>query len=193
VIRKEIASLLVLFFILINLSTKSNAKGFPWPLFLPAITNKGVDCNGVKGGTAYKDNCSICVKGTTGKTPCAQDCNGDWGGDAVIDECGVCGGDGAPCPVTSLGKFCSGDCNGSFCQSSGTIISSICTDSDLAMPCVGTATGMFCSQSCSSDADCVNTNNEMKCLTSCPDFPDLAGRCLVASDHTWMINVMCPK
>ncbi|MCP3928891.1 MAG: hypothetical protein GY705_07305 [Bacteroidetes bacterium] len=166
---------------------------FPWTMFLPAIIAGAEDCNGIKGGGAYIDNCGICVGGTTESTPCSQDCNDVWGGNAEIDECGVCGGGGPPCPVTSLGKFCSDDCNGSFCQSSGPSISTICTDSDLAMPCVGTATGMFCSKSCTNDSDCANQNNAMKCLTSCPDYPDLAGRCLVDSDHTWMVDVMCPE
>ncbi|MBK8807890.1 MAG: Ig-like domain-containing protein [Bacteroidales bacterium] len=33
---------------------------------------KGSDCAGVAGGTAYTDNCSSCVGGTTGKIACSQ-------------------------------------------------------------------------------------------------------------------------
>ncbi|MFN8437799.1 MAG: carbohydrate-binding protein [Cytophagales bacterium] len=50
------------------------------------------DCNGVAGGSAYLDDCSICVGGTTGKTACVKDCNGTANGTAVLDNCGVCVG-----------------------------------------------------------------------------------------------------
>ncbi|MFQ3579357.1 MAG: Ig-like domain-containing protein, partial [Bacteroidales bacterium] len=36
------------------------------------LTVKALDCAGVAGGTAYIDNCGVCVAGTTGKTPCPQ-------------------------------------------------------------------------------------------------------------------------
>jgi hypothetical protein len=44
----------------------------------------------VFGGSAVKDNCNVCVGGTTGKTACEQDCNSTWGGKAVTDNCGRC-------------------------------------------------------------------------------------------------------
>ena len=50
------------------------------------------DCNGVKDGTAYMDNCDTCVSGNTGETACIQDCNEDWGGTAYADTCGTCVG-----------------------------------------------------------------------------------------------------
>lgn len=50
------------------------------------------DCNGTMGGTAYLDQCDICVGGTTAKLPCVKDCNGDKDGKAYIDNCGVCVG-----------------------------------------------------------------------------------------------------
>lgn len=56
------------------------------------VSYHGADCNGVEGGTAYYDNCAICVGGNTGGTECAQDCNGDWGGDAYLDDCEICVG-----------------------------------------------------------------------------------------------------
>ena len=56
-------------------------------------TNK--DCNGVENGSAYLDNCAVCVGGNTGATACTQDCAGIWGGNAVFDDCGVCGGSNA--------------------------------------------------------------------------------------------------
>ncbi|HRK29297.1 MAG TPA: T9SS type A sorting domain-containing protein, partial [Chitinophagales bacterium] len=34
------------------------------------------------GGTAYLDNCDICVGGNTGNTPCVEDCTGVFGGSA---------------------------------------------------------------------------------------------------------------
>ncbi|MCI5208276.1 MAG: DUF1566 domain-containing protein [Candidatus Electrothrix sp. ATG2] len=49
-----------------------------------------VDCNGVVGGFAYLDECSICVGGDTGKIACTQDCNSEWGGTALVDGNGVC-------------------------------------------------------------------------------------------------------
>ena len=53
---------------------------------------RGYDCNGVYGGTAYLDNCNVCVGGNTGVIPCVQDCNGVYGGTAYLDNCNVCVG-----------------------------------------------------------------------------------------------------
>ncbi len=50
------------------------------------------DCNNVKDGTAYIDQCGACVEGNTGLTACTQDCYGDLGGDATVDSCGICVG-----------------------------------------------------------------------------------------------------
>jgi pectate lyase len=72
------------------------------------------DCNGVDNGTAYKDDCNICVGGNTGKTACTKDCNGDINGNATLDQCGVCIGG-------NTGKTaCSGAMQGeSFCSAIG--------------------------------------------------------------------------
>ena len=75
-----------------------------------------IDCAGVCGGSAVKDDCNNCVGGTTGKIPCIQDCNGDYGGDAYIDICGVCveGNTGKKhdkCCGNTVD--CNGDCGGS--------------------------------------------------------------------------------
>jgi uncharacterized protein (TIGR02145 family) len=51
-----------------------------------------IDCNGDAGGSAYTDNCGICVGGNTGKTACIQDCTGEWGGSAIENSCGCVGG-----------------------------------------------------------------------------------------------------
>lgn len=37
---------------------------------------KEPDCNGDRGGTAYLDNCDVCVEGATGKLPCSSIQNG---------------------------------------------------------------------------------------------------------------------
>ena len=54
--------------------------------------NPKIDCNGVVNGSAYLDECAICVEGNTGKTACYVDCNGDKNGTAYSDDCGVCVG-----------------------------------------------------------------------------------------------------
>ena len=118
-------------------------------------------------------------------------CDGVANSGIEFDECGVCGGDGSTCETTSLGLFCSNDCDGSFCSNWSS--NSPCVDSDLSSSCLGTSTGMYCSQSCSSDADCENPNRDMKCLTSCPDYPDQAGKCWSVSDYTFMTNSICPE
>lgn len=60
------------------------------------------DCNGTMGGTAYMDQCNICVGGNTGKTACVKDCNGDVNGTAHLDNCGVCvGGNSSYQPCVS--------------------------------------------------------------------------------------------
>ncbi|PCI99179.1 MAG: hypothetical protein COB15_04465 [Flavobacteriales bacterium] len=38
----------------------------------------GNDCNGVFGGTAYFDNCGVCVGGNTGLTPCISYCTSTY-------------------------------------------------------------------------------------------------------------------
>lgn len=44
-------------------------------LIITGINVSVVDCNGVTGGSAYLDNCDVCVGGNTGLTPCAVACN----------------------------------------------------------------------------------------------------------------------
>lgn len=73
------------------------------------------DCAGVPGGTAYLDDCEICVEGTTGLLPCVLgctdevacnydplatvddgscgyliDCAGVCGGTSIVDDCDIC-------------------------------------------------------------------------------------------------------
>lgn len=88
---------------------------------------------------------------------------------------------------TCIGEYC-GECQATFCQKGGT---GICPCSDLEMPCVGTGLGMYCSKSCITDDDCANPNTAMKCLTSCPDYPDVEGICWEAVSADWMVSDVC--
>lgn len=56
------------------------------------FSTNAVDCNSETGGSAYIDNCSQCVGGSTGNSACEPDCNDEWGGSAAIDGCGICAG-----------------------------------------------------------------------------------------------------
>lgn len=103
----------------------------PWSLFLPAILSSTEDCNGVKRGSAYVDNCGNCVGGTTGITACQQDCSGEWGGPAEVDECGMCGGTGAPCPECTL------TCNSSGFDKYSCGSSSVYTEYDICRDLLG--------------------------------------------------------
>jgi len=69
------------------------------------------DCNGDWNGTAFADNCGICVEGNTGRAACVQDCNGEWGGNASVDSCGECVGGNTG--KTACGQDCNGDWGGS--------------------------------------------------------------------------------
>lgn len=60
--------------------------------FVLTVSCVPVDCNGDANGTAFIDDCNVCVGGNTGLTACVQDCNGDFGGTAFIDECDDCVG-----------------------------------------------------------------------------------------------------
>lgn len=78
------------------------------------VYNPRIDCNGVTNGTAYLDQCSVCVGGNTGLQACYVDCNGDKDGTAVIDDCGVCSGGNTG--VTA----CAGAIQGEdFCEATG--------------------------------------------------------------------------
>ncbi len=97
----------------------------------------GEDCNGVKDGTAYLDDCNICVGGTTGETACIQDCNNEWGGTAYTDNCSACVGG-------NTGKIaCTQDCNNEW---GGTAYTDNCS------ACVGGNTGKIaCIQDCNDE------------------------------------------
>lgn len=42
------------------------------------IANVPKDCNGVAGGSAFNDGCGVCVRGNTGKYPCANLADGEY-------------------------------------------------------------------------------------------------------------------
>lgn len=71
------------------------------------------DCNGIENGSAYQDQCGICVGGNTGKVPCIVDCNGDPNGTASLDKCGICSGGNTvitPCTgAIQAEDFCEAD------------------------------------------------------------------------------------
>jgi len=102
-----------------------------------SVTCDFLDCNGNLNGTAFLDDCNVCVGGNTGLTACVQDCNGDFGGTAVLDDCNVCVGGN-----TGL-TACVQDCNGDF---GGTAVLDNCN------VCVGGNTGLTaCVADCNGD------------------------------------------
>lgn len=92
-----------------------------------------IDCNNVEDGSAYFDDCSICVGGDTGKEECKIDCNGDLNGSAYLDDCDICVGG-----ATGL-EECKEDCNGDL---GGSAYLSEC---DI---CVGGSTGKTEEEEC---------------------------------------------
>lgn len=86
--------------------------------WVPVVPIYGVkDCAGVLNGTAYQDDCGVCVGGTTGKTACVKDCNGVVNGTATLDNCSRCiGGTTNKTACTS-----SGEAETDACSYEGTI------------------------------------------------------------------------
>lgn len=70
------------------------------------------DCNNDSAGTAYIDNCDVCVEGNTGETACITDCNGISGGTASYDVCGICSGGNTGITPNTNTSLCKIDCNG---------------------------------------------------------------------------------
>lgn len=91
-----------------------------------------------------------------------------------------------------LGYACDSGCTGTTCSRGGGGYGRLCPDSDLDLPCIGTAAGMFCSKSCTSDVDCENDNEPMKCLTACETFPSDAGKCWTVGAHAFLTEQVCP-
>ncbi|GAL86638.1 pectinesterase [Sporocytophaga myxococcoides] len=81
-----------------------------WTPFVPTYGVK--DCAGVTGGSAFKDDCGICVGGTTGKSACVKDCNGIANGTATFDICSRCiGGTTGKIACSSVGEAEDEACN----------------------------------------------------------------------------------
>ena len=89
------------------------------------------DCAGVPFGESLVDQCGVCD--TNPNNDCVQDCNNDWGGTAFINECLVCvGGNtgisvdaGLDCSNTCWGKSELDECG--VCNGSGAIYECGCT------------------------------------------------------------------
>lgn len=117
----------------IVVKAKTDADNEKYTLYKLKITGADIgdpnapDCNGVPGGTAYLDNCEVCVGGNTNVEPCVQDCKGNWGGMAVLDDCGNC------IVVEEGEEPCVDDCNGIL---GGTAFIDVCG------VCVGGDTGL---------------------------------------------------
>ncbi len=140
--------------------------------FSVTVTCDPIDCNGVTNGTAFLDNCNICVGGNTGLTACLADCNGDFGGTAFLDNCNICvgGNTGLTACLADCNTgltACVADCNGDF---GGTAFLDNCNI------CVGGNTGLTaCVADCNGDFGgtasldncniCVGGNTG---LTACP-------------------------
>jgi len=75
------------------------------------------DCNGQWGGSAYINQCLVCVGGNTGNDDSMGiDCKGECWGESVYDECGVCDGPGA---IYECGCI---DLNADICDCEGNIL-----------------------------------------------------------------------
>jgi hypothetical protein len=144
-----------------------------------------VDCNDVPNGTAYVDNCGICVP--ENNLSCQIACDGEWYNDEsapVYDECNICGGDGIPsgdcdcdgnvvdeCGVCDGNGIPSGDCD---CD--GNLPTDFCFDWD------GDGLGAGSSENiCPQDAqeswvpDCSDVNDFSNCLENHWDDCGLCG------------------
>ena len=78
-------------------------------VFIPPID----DCSGVPNGSAFIDDCGVCICGDEVNESCLNqeanadlDCTGECFGDAFVDDCGVCDGNNAD-------MDCAGECFGS--------------------------------------------------------------------------------
>ncbi|WLE95948.1 MAG: DUF1566 domain-containing protein [Candidatus Electrothrix communis] len=105
VIRLQISLAVIFIFFFCSQGLAKNSNLIPTMSLLLLVKH---DCNHVRKGAAYLDNCGLCVGGTTGEIACAQDCNGVWDGDAYLDNCGKCvGGDtgNSACTIMHGGKM----------------------------------------------------------------------------------------
>ncbi len=121
-----------------------------------------IDCHGDTNGSAYIDNCGICVAGNTGKQACIQDCEGNWGGTAYLDSCSNCIGFGdQPCV-----QDCNGEWGGSsFTDSCGTCVNPNLGEMACSQDCEGIWGGSAYLDSCGT---CISINNgNVPCIADC--------------------------
>ena len=126
------------------------------------------DCAGVVAGSAYLDDCGICVGGTTGLVPnldkdtcgvcfgdnlsCISiDCNNDTTGTAFVDSCGICSGGNTGLVPNASCTDCNGEVNGTAAVDSCGV-------------CSGGSTGLIPNSSC---ADCNGDPNGTAYIDSC--------------------------
>ncbi len=132
------------------------------------IVVQHADCAGILAGTAYLDDCSTCVGGTTGLIPnqdkdscgvcfgdgmsCAPiDCFGDTLGAAFIDSCGNCAGGNTGIVPNDSCTDCAGVING-------------VADYDNCGVCSGGSTGLIPDASCT---DCNGIVNGTAQIDTC--------------------------
>ncbi len=87
------------------------------------------DCNGDMNGSAFVNDCGICVGGNTGlPADEAKDCAGDCNGTAYVNGCGICveGNTGLP---ANAGLDCTGQCGSAFVNDCG-----ICVGGNTGLP-----------------------------------------------------------
>jgi len=131
---------------------------------LVRLLGDAIDCNGDEDGTAYFDQCGVCVGGNTGLEPCEADCNGEFGGTAFLDECDNCVGGN-----TGL-EPCEEDCNGDFGGTAYIDECDMCVEGNTGLePCVADCNGDFGGTAFIDECDiCVSGNTGLEpCEADC--------------------------
>jgi len=137
------------------------------------------DCAGVAGGSAFLDNCNVCVGGTTGLTACVQDCNNVFGGTAFLDNCNVCVGGNTG--LTACVQDCNGVYGGSALPGTSCNDNNTCTINDvLTAGCVCAGTFQ------DSDGDGICNAND-----NCPNIAGQIGSPCTVADAPGLISAGC--
>lgn len=123
-----------------------------------------IDCNGDANGSAYYDDCAVCVGGNTGLSPCVVDCNGDPGGSAFIDSCATCVGGNTG--VVACIQDCNNEYGGlAYLDSCSTCVGGSTGLSPCLVDCNGDPGGSAFIDSCST---CVGGNTGViACIQDC--------------------------
>jgi hypothetical protein len=94
-------------------------------------------------------------------------------------------------PSPTLGATCGGAaCTKTFCVSTDP---DKCGGNALTRPCVGRPAATYCTQQCNADSDCASSAKPMTCLTSCPEYSELAGYCWTREDAEFLKREVCPS